>query len=186
VQDIDAHLLCACKAAGAHVFYGALRHGGEGHECALDVDDRDWGGPETVTLTDPVPGSYSYWVYDYSGSDGARLGNSDVVVRVVIDDSVAGEYRIPADVVQRAWRPFRELTVGSSGEPRIVPFTAEDRAAGMDRRIPPERDWPPASSPAEGTSSPAFSIGSGWVFGLLVLVAFILLVRWRRRQRRIR
>ena len=41
VRDADAHLLCPCRTAGAHVYYGALLHNGEGHGAALDVDDRD-------------------------------------------------------------------------------------------------------------------------------------------------
>jgi len=68
------------------------------------VDDTDWGGPETVTLTDPPPGSHVYWVHDYSGPP-ATLGTSDVVVRVVIGEQEAGEFRILRGVTQRSSSP---------------------------------------------------------------------------------
>ena len=54
VKDADSHLACACGAPDRHVFYRNRRHEGPGHVVELDVDDTDWGGPETITLTKPA------------------------------------------------------------------------------------------------------------------------------------
>jgi hypothetical protein len=185
VRDVDAHLLCPCKAEGAHTYFGAQLHEGGGHSGVLDVDDRDWGGPETITITDPVQGAYYYWVYDYSGSDNAKLGISDVVVRVVINDRVAGEYRIPSNMVERTWRPFKELTIEPLKEPQIVPFSPDDLTAKQDRQIPPEQNWPSTSNPTEGTSSTESGVGTGLLFGLGIFLVILLvgILGSRRRKR---
>ena len=92
VEDADSHLACPCGARTGHVYYRNRTHEAPDHKVELDVDDTDWGGPETITLTRPVPGTYLYWVHDYSGPP-ATLGASDVVVRVVIGAEEAGEFR---------------------------------------------------------------------------------------------
>lgn len=138
VRDADAHAYCSCGAAGEHVYFAAMRHEGAGHVLALDVDDRDWGGPETVTLSDPPPGAYRYWVHQYS-RDEDTLGASDVVVRVLFDDAMAGEFRVPPDLAERTWRPFREIAVGPDGRPELVRFAAGELTAGADREPPPDR-----------------------------------------------
>ena len=54
------------RGGGPHVYYKS-RSTKPGTTSELDVDDTDWGGPETITLTNPAKGSYLYWVHDYSG-----------------------------------------------------------------------------------------------------------------------
>jgi len=167
VRDADAHLICACDQH-YEVYFGDKEHKTETHSVDLDVDDIDWGGPETITLIDPPPGTYHYFVRNYSGP-GAALGASDVVVRVLFGDTFAGEYRIPTDVTAEDWYPFKALVVGEDLTPRIVPFTPEEVAAGADR-----------------TSRFAFQGGCGcdacmgWtlgVVGLFVLLGVVLVVR---------
>lgn len=126
-RDLDSHL--AHTAGGRHVFYGVREGEIEGHEASLDVDDTDWGGPETVKLVDPPPGTYHYWVHHFSGEDG--IGHSDVVVRVLVGDALAGEFRAPPGASRtRVWRPFQAIEVGPDLDTRIVEFSREDRAAG--------------------------------------------------------
>jgi len=131
VRDMDAHLVCACDEH-FEVYFGDKEHRRETHEASLDVDDIDWGGPETITLLDPPPGTYRYFVRNYSGP-GASLGESDVVVRVLFGDTFAGEYRIPADLAEEDWQPFKALVVGDDFFPRVVPFTPEEITTQADR-----------------------------------------------------
>jgi hypothetical protein len=186
VADIDAHLLCPCKAGSAHTYYASQLHDAGNHSTALDVDDRDWGGPETTTITDPVQGTYYYWVYDYSGGGNAKLGTSDVVVRVVVNDRVAGEYRVPGNVEERFWRPFKELVIEPAKEPQIVAFSPEDLATGLDRQAPPVENWPPTSSLTEGTSPLQSSIWRTalWISAIVSVVIFLMIQRRRRRRGR--
>jgi hypothetical protein len=83
----------------------------------------------------------------------------------IIDDRVAGEYRIPSNVVGRTRRPFKELTIEPLKEPRIVPFMPDDLTARLDCEIPSEQNWQSSSEPTEGTSSSESSVGKGLLVG---------------------
>ena len=146
VRDADSHVACPCGAGQGHVYYQNRAHEAADHKVELDVDDTDWGGPETITLTRPVPGAYLYWVHDYSGPP-ATLGASDVVVRVVIGSQEAGEFRVFKGVTRRAWRPFKAIEVNRDGVPTLVRFTEDEIAEAADLAVPAELQ-PPDSAPA--------------------------------------
>ena len=137
VKDADSHLVCACGAPDGHVFFSQREHHSGTHAVSLDVDDTDWGGPETITLTGAPPGSYLYWVHDFSGPP-ATLGASDVVVRVVIGAEQAGEFRVPRGLTARDWRPFKAIEVGKDARPSLVPFTPDEIAEAADLALPAE------------------------------------------------
>ena len=184
VRDADSHLACACGGAGHHVYYQARVHEAADHKVELDVDDTDWGGPETITLTRPVPGTYLYWVHDYSGPP-ATLGASDVVVRVVIGSREAGEFRVFKGITRRAWRPFKAIEVEPGRPiPTLVRFTEDEIAEAADLAVPADLQPPETVS----TPAPAPSSSTGWrwpvppvVLLVLVLLALMLKARHRRR-----
>jgi hypothetical protein len=183
VRDADSHLACPCGAGGGHVYYQNRVHGAADHKVELDVDDTDWGGPETVTLTRPPPGTYLYWVHDYSGPP-AKLGASDVVVRVVIGSQEAGEFRAFKGMTRRAWRPFKAIEVSPDGQPALVRFTEDEIAEAADLAVPADLQPPEAEPPAPppSTSSP-----TGWRFPfppfvLLAIVVLLLILKSRRRR----
>ena len=183
VRDADSHVACPCGAADRHVYYQARVHQAAEHKVELDVDDTDWGGPETITLTRPVPGTYLYWVHDYSGPP-ATLGASDVVVRVVIGSQEAGEFRVFRGITRRTWRPFKAIEVGRDGRPTLVRFTEDEIAEAADLAVPAGLQPPETVS----TAPPAPSSPTGWRWPfppvailLLVLLALVLKVRHRRR-----
>jgi hypothetical protein len=183
VRDADSHLACPCGAPESHVYYQGRVHQAADHRVELDVDDTDWGGPETITLARPVPGTYLYWVHDYSGPP-ARLGASDVVVRVVIGSQEAGEFRIFKGVTRRAWRPFKAIEVSPDGQPTLVRFTEDEIAEAADLAVPPELQ-PPDAEPAAPPPVPGESsrpLPTALV--VLAVIAFILLLQVRRRRRR--
>lgn len=177
VRDADAHVYCVCDAADRHVYFAAMRHERLGHVVELDVDDRDWGGPETVTLSDPEPGEYEFWVHQYSQDDDT-LGASDVVVRVFFDDRQAGEFRIPPDLTQRTWKPFRAVTVGADLVPRLERFTDQELEAHADLAPPPDRLT--AETPA-GPGDFGCALAGTAFFFLVVFFLVRLAVRRRRR-----
>jgi len=174
VRDADSHLACACGALDRHVFYKSRRHASGGHSVELDVDDTDWGGPETITLTNPAKGSYLYWVHDFSGPP-AVLGTSELVVRVLIGSEQAGEFKVYRGLTRRAWRPFKAIEVAGDGRPALVRWTEDEIAEGQDLEIPAELRTPDPVQGSEAASlvCPATLVG----IGLLIWVA-------RRRARR--
>lgn len=139
VRDADSHLLCSRGGRRDHVYFGSKNQDLGEHTASLDVDDTDGGGPETITLQEPLPGSYTYWVHNYSGLP-ARLDESDVVVRVMIDNAVAGEYRMASATPSRIWRPFRLIQVDAAGNPVIEPFTPDELASRADLLRPDENE----------------------------------------------
>ena len=182
VRDADAHVLCPCSKRGAHVFFENMRHQEGDHEASLDVDDTNWGGPETITLLHPIAGEYRYFVHNYSG-DPARIGASEIVVRVLVDDAQVGEFRPPADVDQMDWSPFRLLRISDAGIVSIVPFTEAELAKGEDRRSPalPESESLPDDSGGQ-PPAPSGPLVGVFIAGFLVVGFFVWVVRRARKQ----
>lgn len=177
VRDADAHALCPCLPESPHVYYQSRTHVTGTHEVSLDVDDRDWGGPETITLRDPAPGAYRYFVHNFSGE--AQLGASGAVVRVLAGDDQIGEFRVPADAAQRSWRPFKHLQVSASGEVSVVAFDAEELKRGEDREVPAgtsklgsgaESGPPPAGGGNQGAAGEDEQAAVGITIAVMVVV----------------
>ena len=123
--------------------------------------------PQREPFVDPPPGPYAYFVRNFSGT--GALGASDVVVRVIVDDAPAGEFRPARSLATDDWMPFKGLIVGEDGRVTIVPFTPEEIVQGLDGR---DR----ASFPID----PCLAVG-----GLVVVGAgFVAAVSLRRRRRR--
>ena len=184
VKDADSHIACPCGAGTSHVYYQNRTHEAADHKVELDVDDTDWGGPETITLTRPVPGTYIYWVHDFSGPP-ATLGGSDAVVRVVVGSQEAGEFRVFKGVTRRAWRPFKAIEVSREGVPTLVRFTEDEIAEAADLALPADLQPPesaPATPPAPGEPAPSGRFPSPILY-LLVFIVFVLFVKARRRRR---
>lgn len=185
VRDADSHLACACGATEGHVFYGQRDHVTATHRVQLDVDDTDWGGPETVTLGPLAPGSYLYWVHDYSGPP-ATLGGSDVVVRVIVGAEQAGEFRAPRGLTRRGWRPFKSIEVGPDGRPTLVAFTTDEIAEAADLQLPAGYREPDASGGAPPAAPETASPRRSPVVPLVAfaVVALLIIRASRRRHRR--
>jgi len=165
-RDLDSHFYAASFEPPGHVYFGEKAASSGDQEIDLDVDDVDWGGPETVTLKNLAAGSYLYWVYNYSGE--APLGEADVVVRVLYDDAVQAEYRIPPEVSERSWRPMKALEVGSDLRPRLVKWSEAELAAGLHRETPMVDGAPVEGGTSAGEDSDA------WLGCLLLVAVFVL------------
>lgn len=183
VKDADSHVACACGATDRHVFYKARQHQGGDHGVELDVDDTDWGGPETITISRPAKGRYLYWVHDYSG-DGppAVLGSSDLVVRVLIGSEQHGELRVPRGLTRRAWRPFNAIDVGADGVPTLVRWSEDEIAEGRDLEVPAELQ--PLESQAAVTPTRPFEVSPPRAVTLSAIALIVILALRRARRRR--
>jgi hypothetical protein len=175
VRDADSHLACACQAADRHVYFRNRKHEGAGHGVELDVDDTDWGGPETITLTHPVGGDYSYWVHDYSGPP-ALVGASDLVVRVLVGSQPAGEFRVLKGLTSRVWRPFKAIHVAADGSASVVRWTEDQIAEGQDLARPAEQG-------ADPTRPPAWLLTTACPIAAL-LIGLVIARKWGRKRRR--
>jgi uncharacterized protein YfaP (DUF2135 family) len=175
-RDLDAHLACSSQGVPPHVYYSAKKHDGDGYSVELDVDDTDGGGPETITLLDPPPGTYTYWVHNYSSS-APNLGLATGRVRVIIGDVVAGEFTMPGSITSRVWLPFKGIAVDGALEAKVVPFASAEVDAGLPVKAPTEQNFG-----LEATRSLAPEEVAGFA-SLVVAVGLIVIVVLIRRRR---
>jgi len=94
-KDLDLHL-SGPDGAGArfHVYYGSMS---AGEQAFLDLDDIEWGGPETITIRrasdgDFVAGEYHVWVHNYSYTP--EFGGSGALVTLTGGDQQIGQYSV--------------------------------------------------------------------------------------------
>ena len=82
-SDLDSHFV----GDGFHVYYGDETAFDDDGKLLVDLDrdDTDSFGPEIITLHERKPGTYYYYVHDFTDGDDAyagQLGSSGAVVRV--------------------------------------------------------------------------------------------------------
>lgn len=78
-SDLDSHLFMPLSGGGTdEVYYGD--QDAFDSSANLDWDDTTSYGPETISITSVNPGTYTYSIYNYSGSPA--LGTSEAVVKV--------------------------------------------------------------------------------------------------------
>jgi adhesin/invasin len=70
----------------------------------LDRDDRDGSGPETITISQPSGGPYTFMVHHYSvGPDDGTLAASGAVVTVLRGDAVLQRFTVPSGAPGARW-----------------------------------------------------------------------------------
>jgi len=103
-RDLDSHLTGPLESGGRfHVAYfdqGSLT---APPFASLDVDDTSGHGPETITIAQQFPGTYSYAVHHYSGS--RTIGTSGAVVRVFRGNTLIARFE-PPNVNGSVWHVF--------------------------------------------------------------------------------
>lgn len=90
VRDVDSYLMVPTESNP--IYFGNKN----GTGANLDVDDADWEGPETITITSQQTGTYSYYVVNYDESLNLTwLGQSKVKVTVYKGSQMIKEYQVP-------------------------------------------------------------------------------------------
>ncbi len=174
-KDLDAHMLCSRAGRLDHIYFGDKNLDDGDRKASLDVDDTDWGGPETITLIEPLPGTYSYWVYNYSGLP-SRLDSSEATVRVIINDKVADEYRLAPGTPTRSWRPFKHIAVDQAGNPELVWFTPADLASRVHLIFPEEAPF--AGSGRDDFNWITVAVAILFLFNVALIYGVYRLIRW--------
>lgn len=93
VRDLDSFLLEPGAATNNPVFWNHKT----GSYANLDIDQTNWLGPETMTITNPAAGTFTYYVVNYSDpSTPSAMGNSNSVVTVYDSSGLLKQYNIPS------------------------------------------------------------------------------------------
>lgn len=62
----------------------------------LDVDDKEYEGPETITVKSVLPGQYKIFVTDYTnGGNGSMLQSSNPVIKVYVGNTLTETIKMP-------------------------------------------------------------------------------------------
>jgi hypothetical protein len=108
--DIDSHLTGPLSGQGGRFWIKYFEKGScvaPPYAC-LDVDDVDGFGPETVTITQVVPGVYRYYVYNFTDKDfpsSTTLGSSGARVQLYLGNVLAQTFFVPQGT-GNAWAVF--------------------------------------------------------------------------------
>jgi len=100
-SDLDAHLTGPDTAPGLarfHVYYVNQGDLAARPYAALDIDNTESFGPETITISQQFTGVYRFSVHDYSNSDlnpSSALAESGARVQVYLDGALAREFFVP-------------------------------------------------------------------------------------------
>lgn len=104
-RDLDSHLYTPdVNGQRYHVYYARRGASDAAPFAFLDVDDTTSFGPETITITQPVAGSYAYSVYNFSGSPD--LSTSQARVRLFGTSGRIREWMVPQTGAGRWWNVF--------------------------------------------------------------------------------
>ena len=80
-SDLDSHIV---TPSGAHVYYASRGSLTAAPYAGLDVDDVSSYGPEVVTLTRLMVGTYKYYIYNYSGYNAGPIAAASARVELNI------------------------------------------------------------------------------------------------------
>jgi hypothetical protein len=100
--DLDSHLLVQSANGNAEVFWSNPGSSSSFPFAALDVDDTDGFGPETITIYQQI-GQYSFWVENFSGE--SSIATSAAQVRVFNGGTLVMQFS-PPNQPGRRWDVF--------------------------------------------------------------------------------
>lgn len=135
-DDVDSYMLTPDGAVVSYTDQGSLS---QAPYVALDVDDTDSFGPEVVTVTRLMPGTYRYLVNNYSGTFGPGLTSSPVRVEL----NRGGALRLfspPAGEGTNLWWHVFNLVVDANCAVTVVPvntWSADEPVATTPPVTPP-------------------------------------------------
>ena len=106
-SDLDSHLLTPeIEGSEYHVYFGSHGDSLSAPYARLDVDDTSGYGPETITIYEIQPGTYRYYIYNWSGSpaiagSGAQVqmyNENGLIQTVTVPASGDGDYWYVCDI----------------------------------------------------------------------------------------
>lgn len=130
--DLDAHLFAP---DGSHVFYGDRGSLASAPFANLDVDDTDSFGPEVVTLTRLMVGTYRYAVHNYDGYGSGPIASSQAQVTLRLPGASAETFLPPANGETAATRYWTVFEFEVDAQCRIT-LRRQDRYDGIQPSTP--------------------------------------------------
>ena len=151
--DLDSHLNTpSINGTSYHVYYSYKGSATSGPYAALDHDDTNGYGPETVTIYQKFPGTYQYYIYNYTGSPS--ITTSAAVVQIYNQNGLLHTLQVPTSGEGRYW--YVGDVDGATGQVTIK-NTIQSNAPGNRKDVMPPKENRAVTSWAwdfgDGTSS---------------------------------
>ena len=108
-RDLDSHLIGPTSSGNTfHIYYGDKKYS-EGNTIIadLDLDDTTSYGPETTTIYNPIEGTYTFYVYNFSGSPDMSESGASVKVYTGNTNEPQYVFNIPINKSGRYWTVFK-------------------------------------------------------------------------------
>ncbi|MBS4062572.1 MAG: PKD domain-containing protein, partial [Bacteroidetes bacterium] len=100
--DLDSHLNTPVIEGQAwHIYYSYQGSATSAPFAALDHDVTSGYGPETMTIYQMFPGTYQYYIYNYSGSP--EITTSNAVIQIYNQTGLIQTMQIPTTGTGRYW-----------------------------------------------------------------------------------
>ncbi|RDH80113.1 hypothetical protein DVS77_03765 [Mycolicibacterium moriokaense] len=128
--DLDAHLLGATDDGTFHVYYGNPTWTvGDETGADLNVDDRDGGGPEVISFNRLSPGTYLYYVDNFSNDGGLITSATTVTIKDQGSGQTLYAFELPAKDAddtgtERYWAVFA-MTIDDDGLATFTPLSGD-------------------------------------------------------------
>lgn len=119
-SDLDSHLF---TPSGDHVFFSAQGALAALPFASLDVDDTDSFGPEVVTLTRVMQGTYIYAVHNYSGTQSPGITDSPARVELTRDGNTT-VFAPPTGEATKVWWHVFNIVVDAQCNVSVTPVNA--------------------------------------------------------------
>jgi len=140
-SDLDSHLTVPTTTGittRGHVYYPASNRGSATTYpyAWLDIDDTSSYGPEVITITRKLPGTYRYCIHNYSGQSGGPIESSSAKIEAFI----SGQYYVwtvptsnPSNY--NVWQVC-DLVIDSSGNVTVNPLNTFAQASSSYDPVP--------------------------------------------------
>ncbi|MDD4372763.1 MAG: PKD domain-containing protein [Bacteroidales bacterium] len=152
-EDLDSHLLTPeIEGSTYHVYYSDEGSSTEAPYAALDHDDTDGYGPETVTIYDFFTGTYKYFIHNFSESPD--ITTSQAVVQIYNDAGLLQTLQVPTTGTGVYW--YVCDVNGSTGQLTIHNVIQENEPGSSKAEI-----YPPKVKPQKDVVSWLWDFGDG-------------------------
>jgi hypothetical protein len=120
-SDLDSHMTVPTPEGRSHVYYRSTGSLTVSPWVALDTDDVTSFGPEIVTVTRALSGTYRYAVHNYSTNAEHPITESGVTVTLVLRDQPTRTFTIPTQNPENGdyWAVF-DLTLDGAGNATVT------------------------------------------------------------------
>lgn len=156
-EDLDSHLNTPpINGQSYHVYYSDEGSATEAPFALLDYDITDGYGPETVTIYQMFPGTYQYFIYNYSGSP--QITTSNAVVQIYDQTGLLHTLQVPTVGEGRYW--YVCDINGSNGQVTIR-NVIQVQQPGVEKYDFPAKDPKPAFPVDRSITSWLWNFGDG-------------------------